>query len=381
VNDRKSPRRANGEGTIYRHGGLWAAQVSQGKNAAGKRVRATIYGRTKQDVADKLQIARNEPEQARRESRKLTLAQYLTRWIEDSVKQTCRESTVVSYKGIVNNHIVPKAGQIPLAKFGPMQAQRLYADLTRAEATPRTIQLTHAVLRRAMTMAVRWGLLAANPCAGLERPRVAAKEMRVLDEKQVGALLKAAKSSRLYALYVLAIFTGMRFGEILGLQWADVDTKNRMAPSLEVRRTLQELHGKPKLTEPKTASGRRKIDLPRAVATALKAHKAKMMAEGLRTATHVFCNRAGAPLRQAYVTRKSFKKLLETAEIPHIRFHDLRHTAATLMLKQGIHAKVVSERLGHASIQITLDRYSHVLPSMQRDAADKLDAVFAKLRA
>ncbi len=237
---------------------------------------------------------------------------------------------------------------------------------------PRVRQLTHAVLRRALKQALRWGLIARNPCDAIDPPRVPKRQIAPLTAEQVQNLLDTAKSDRLYALYVVAIGTGMRLGEIFGLQWPDVDLKGR---AINVRSTLIEINGKLSLAEPKTPKSRRRVDLPQFVVDALTKHRAQSAREGFAKAPWIFCNSTGGPLRRTHFHVNHFKPLLDTADLPAIRFHDLRHTSATLLLAAGVHPKVVQERLGHSQIGITLDTYSHVVPTMQLEAATKLDLV------
>jgi integrase len=195
--------------------------------------------------------------------------------------------------------------------------------------------------------------------------------MRVLAPEQVNVLLTAALEDRFHALYVLAVTTGLRQGELLGLQWEDVDLASAV---LHIRRALQEVAGRLWLDEPKTAKARRTVDLPAVAVAALREHGDRMLAEA-HLREFVFCDSQGGPVRKSNLIRRSFLPLLKRAGLPRIRFHDLRHTAATLLLLQGVHPKVVQERLGHSQISITLDTYSHVLPSMGREAAAKLDAL------
>jgi integrase len=196
--------------------------------------------------------------------------------------------------------------------------------------------------------------------------------MQVLTPEQVKSLLEAATMDRFHALYVLAVATGLRQGELLGLRWEDVDFGGAM---LRVRFALHELDGHLSLDEPKTAKSKRPVDLPEVAVTALREHRERMLSEGHPHGL-VFCDTDGGPVRRPNLIRRSFLPLLKTAGLPRIRFHDLRHTAATLLLLQGVHPKVVQERLGHSQISVTLDTYSHVLPSMGKEAAARLDAFF-----
>jgi integrase len=211
-----------------------------------------------------------------------------------------------------------------------------------------------------------------NVCDAVDAPTVPEREITPLTPEQVGKLLAAAKDDRLEALYVLAIGSGMRLGELFGLQWRNV---NLNAGTCSVCHSLTELGGKLTLSEPKTAKGRRLVTLPRRVIDALIDHRKKMVALGFAGVPFVFCNSVGGPLRRSHFHRNEFKPLLKRAGLPDIRFHDLRHTSATLLLAQGVHPKVVQERLGHSQISVTLDTYSHVLPSMQVDAANRLDSM------
>jgi integrase len=184
--------------------------------------------------------------------------------------------------------------------------------------------------------------------------------------------LTEAAGDRFEALYWVAITTGLRLGELFGLQWQDVDLR---AGTISVCRSQSDVKGKLALSEPKTRKGRRLVTVPAQTVNALVEHRKRMMIEGLAGADRLFCNVDGGPLRRSDFHRRSFKPLLRRAGLPNIRFHDLRHTSASLMLSQGVHPKVVQERLGHSQISVTLDVYSHVMPGMQRDAADRLGAL------
>jgi integrase len=204
-------------------------------------------------------------------------------------------------------------------------------------------QLVQAVLRRALKQAFRWALVLRYVCDAVDPPRVPRTEIDVLSGEQVRALLQAAKPGRQYALFVLAIGTGMRMGESFGLQWKNADLNSA---TLQVCNTLMELKGKLTLTEPKTAKSRRQIDLPKTAVEALKAHRAKMEAEGFGDVEWIFCSTTGTPLRRSHFHANVFKPLLEAAGLAPIRFHDLRHSSASLLLAAGVHPKIVQERLG-----------------------------------
>ncbi|HUY32879.1 MAG TPA: site-specific integrase [Pirellulales bacterium] len=372
---KRTRRRGNGEGSIFqRKNGLWSAVVTIGYNANGKRVRKEVYGKTKGEVQEKLTKLQSEKLTGTlSNAERQTVAVFLNRWLADCAKPTVRSSTFACYKGIVDNHVSPKVGGVRLEKLTPQHVQGLYSALERDKASRYTRRLVHAVLHRAFKQAVKWGMVPRNVCDAVEAPRIERKEIQPLNGEQVATLFTAASGERLEALYVLAVSSGLRLGELFGLQWGDVDLD---AGALTVRRKLSEVNGVLKLEEPKTNKGRRKVDLPGMAVDAMCEHRKRMLAEGNLSKGYVFCNNAGGPLRRSHFHKQYWKPLLKLAGLPAIRFHDLRHTSATLLLGEGIHPKIVQERLGHSQISITLDTYSHVLPTMQRDAADKLDTMF-----
>jgi len=375
-------RRGSGEGTIFqRTDGRWCAAIANGCDASGKRRRRWIYRATKGEVTEELtRLQGRKLDGTLGDAGRLSVGKYLDQWLESSAKATVRATTYVSYKGVIENHIKPRIGGLSLAKLAPAHVQAMYATMEDNKKSARLRQLTHAVLRRSLNQAVKWNMVPRNVCNAVYPPRVARKEIRPLTAEQVKLLLKAAAGDEskavpadpLEALYVLAVTTGLRLGELFGLQWADVDLT---AGCLHVRYTLMEVNGKLSLSEPKTARSRRKVELPAFAVEALRGHQRSALAAGGRefaTEGHVFRNSRGGPLRRSHFHADSFKPLLKRAKLPAIRFHDLRHTAATLMLAGGEHPKVVQELLGHSQISVTMDTYSHVLPTMQREAIDRL---------
>lgn len=378
-NRRKSPsgsskRRGNGEGSIYqRPDGTWCATYNAGYNEQGGRKRRTIFGKTKQAVQNKLQKVFSEVASgAPIEPHRMTVGEFLDRWLTGAAKTTVKPTTYVNYEGVIRNHIKPHLSGVPLMKLAVIHIQGLYSAMARDGKSAETIRLTHAVIRRSLKQGVRWRLIPYNVCVDVDRPRVAKADITPLDAKQVAKFLKVTKKDRLGAVFTLAIAAGMRSGELFGLQWPDVDLQSGM---VKVTHTLTELGGKLFLTEPKTAKGRRCINLPAMAVDALRKHRARMRAEGHADVPWVFCNTHGGPLRRSRFRERVFKPLLKKAGLPDIRFHDLRHTSATLLLSAGVHPKIVQERLGHSQISVTLDTYSHVLPTLQLEAADKLDSI------
>ena len=275
---------------------------------------------------------------------------------------------------------MPRIGKRQLAKLTALDLQDLYADLTESGLSPRTVHHVHRVMHGALSQAVRWKLIVRNPCDGAQAPRVARAEMRAWTPEQADAFLTSTWDHRMHALYILALTTGMRQGELLGLKWNDIDWN---AGTLAVRRALQWQRGIGlEFVEPKTARSRRKIRLSQTALSALRAHKDRQAFDRHNAGSAwtelglVFCDTVGEPLSPTNETKR-FQRAGVAAGLPPIRFHDMRHTAATILLAKGVHVKLVSEMLGHSTITLTLDTYSHVIPAMHGDAAAAMDAVFS----
>jgi integrase len=348
-------RRGRGEGSIYRRkDGSWVAQYTVGDK------RRYIYGKTRKDVAAQLNKAIAERDSGIvYDSENLKVADYLDRWL-DSIRDTLRERTWRRHEEITRLHLKPSIGGIRLDKLNALEVQSLYRSKLDSGLSPRTVQIIHATLHKALKQAVRWSLIPRSVCEVVVPPRVPKSEIRPLDVRQAKKLLDTAwdRQPYFYPLCVLAVTTGMRSGEILGLQWQDVDLD---AGTVQVRRTV--FNGA--VSTPKTARSNRGIRLPRVAVEALRRHP--------RSSGWVFSSRNGTSLSVHNLHNRSWKPLLKDSGLPDIRFHDLRHTCATLLLSKGVHPKLVQELLGHSSIEITLDTYSHVLPSMGDHAASAMD--------
>ncbi|HDR8505479.1 TPA: site-specific integrase [Bacillus cereus] len=296
----------------------------------------------------------------------------LERFLEDKMTKV-KKQTLNTYRWIVEKHIIPAIGDVELTKLDPMIIQGLYNKLTKEQAlSDENIQKVHTLINDSLKKAERWGLIARNPAALVDRPKAEKKEITVWDVEEVRQFLKyAKKSGRYYIAFLLALTTGMRQGEILGLRWKDVDFESGC---VRITQTLSS-DGKDLLPYTKTKSGSRTIDLPEATVTALKTHWLFIRGEREKKCSYknldlVVCTEFGTPTHKSNI-RRVFKSIIKKADIPKIRFHDMRHTHATLLLLQGVNPKIVSERLGHADVRITLDTYSHLLPSMQKDTAIK----------
>ena len=272
-------------------------------------------------------------------------------------------------------HINPFLGNIKLKDLRPDQIQSFYNAKLQSGTSKRSVRVIHAVLHRALKQAVMWGLLGRNPSDAIILPKYKPREMQVLNQEQVHIFVSATSKSRFSMLYWLAVSTGLRQGELLGLKWSDIDFQNQ---SLQVKRQLQRQKKGLVFTDPKSEASRRVVLLGNTTIEKLLLHKISLEEEketiGKRWKEMdlIFPSTIGTPTDQRDLYRE-FKKILKAENLPDIRFHDLRHTAATLMLKQGTHPKVVQERLGHSDITLTLNTYSHVLPTMQKEAADKMD--------
>ncbi len=368
--------RGNGEGTIIeRADGRIVVRLF----VDGHRIERTARTKADGKVLLKAMLDRKAAGLAL-DADHLSVGAYLLQWLE-TARPNVRPKTWERYEQIVRLDATPALGHVPLMKLGPHHLQGLYARRLDAGRSPTTVHHLHRVLHRALRQAERWGLVGRNPVALVDAPRRAKPEMRALVPEEAQRLLDAADGDRLEALFVLAITTGMRQGELFGLRWADVDLD---AATLSVRQAVQWLKGGPVCTQPKTARSRRSISLTRRAIAALRQHRVRQAEERLkigqawRDGGLVFTNIVGGPLEPHNVVRRSFQPVLARSGLPRVRFHDMRHTAATILLAQGVHPNLVSEMLACPSISLTLDTYSHVIPTMHAAAADAMDAALDK---
>lgn len=303
--------------------------------------------------------------------------EFLDRWLQEVAKNKLRERTFDNYESLLNCHVRQKIGAKRLSDLQSYEIQKLYNDMKKAKYSPKTIRHVHNVLSSALKQAVRWKMLVSNPCDICELPQMVKVEMMYFTAKETAKFLEAAKDDKYFAVFYLAIETGMRPEEYLGLQWKDIDLKKKV---LSVRRALVARKGGGYIfTEPKTKKSRRSIPLSTSVINALKTHRRKQLEERIKLGAVyqnldlVFTSEIGSPLLHGNLLRRHFKPIRDNAKLPKIRMYDLRHTTATLLLSAGENPKIVSERLGHASIVLTLDTYSHVLPTMQKEATNKME--------
>lgn len=359
----------------------YLVRIFQGRDAQGKRryVNKTIRG-TKKDADKYLSKTLTAMSTGTYiEASTLSVDDYLDRWLQNAARGRVRERTFDDYSDLLKRYVRPPLGKTRLCDLRPLDIQNLYTDMQGSGLSARTVRYAHAVLSSALGQAVKWLMLSRNPAALVELPKLTHKEMSALSVDEAARFLAAASEDRFALLFALALSTGMRPEEYLGLKWKDIDLEKGV---VSVQRALVWRDKKQgwSFTEPKTAKSRRSIPLPASIVRLLASHKARQgeqrLKAGKKYENHdlVFTTRKGAPLMRRNILRCHFRPILEKAGLPaSIRLYDLRHTCATLLLAANEHPKVVSERLGHSNITLTLDTYSHVLPSMQQGASEKLE--------
>lgn len=362
-------------------GTTWYAVVDLPPDpVTGKRRQKRLSAPTRREVealiAETMQTAKNG---VPADAGKLTVREYMDQWLK-SAEPGLKPSTFRRYHDLTRRHVIPVLGNIKLAKLSPLDIQRWHADRLATGLSATSVVHLHYMFHRALEQAMRWNMVPRNVTELVDPPRRSTPDAATWNATQVGAFLTAGDKTNLAALWRLALLTGMRRGELLGLIWEDVDLERG---TLAVRRTLSRgKAGSWEVGTPKTASGRRSIALPASAVSSLRQHRIHQLEHRLKLGDiyqdqgFVFTNATGGPLHVNSLMLQ-FVKVIAAAGVPRIRFHDLRHTSATLMLANGEHPKIVQERLGHANISMTLDRYSHVTMDMQRAAADRLDILLS----
>ena len=317
---------------------------------------------------------------------KTTLTEYLERWLKDYVWPNLAPRTAEGYESIIRRHLMPKLGNIHLTQLKPEHLQRYYSDRLshgrwdgKGGLSPRSVRHHHMALHSALQHAVKWGLIQRNSADAVSPPKAQKPEIQTWDEYEIRRFLEATKDSAYYPIFYLALFTGLRRSELLALRWQDMDS---LYYQLYVSRSMHHLKtGEIVFRQPKSAKGNRTVALSPSTLEMLREYRQKQEAEAILLGKSVtendllFCHPDGSPLLPGTISH-AWDKAVRRAGLRVIRLHDARHTHASYMLKQGIHPKVVQERLGHSSIQVTLDTYSHVAPGIQEKAAARLDDIF-----
>jgi integrase len=339
--------------------------------------RRWVYGRSRKEVAAKLaEVVEKAKAGVSPAADRITVKEYLERWLEDTVRRRVRPKTYRGYEQLVRLHIVPALGRQRLSKLTPLHVEQLMNATLEAGLSNRTVQYMRAVLRAALAQAVRWRLLSVNVAALTEGPTVRRKAVPALTPADAKVLLAAIAGHRLEALVVVALGLGLRQGEVLGLRWEDVDLEQR---EVHVRRAVQRMKGQGiQAIELKTEMSRRNLALPDLVADVLAQHRERQQVERVEAGPRwqdtglVFTTSIGTAMDGSNVTHE-FQRVPAKAGLPRMRFYDLRHGCASLLLARGVHPRVVMETLGHSAISLTMNTYSHVSRALQREAALQID--------
>jgi len=394
-------KRGQNEGSTYkRKDGLWCAQVT----VQGNRI--FRYAKTQRECRELLKQLLQQIDQGLTfDAMKISLRDFMDYWLE-TVSTSLHPKTLKQYTQVTCQHIVPALGRHKLKEITPARVQAFYNSKIKSGTSHRTVRLIHAVLHVAIEKAVKLGIMIRNPTDAATKPKRSRTEMKIFNEEQIMMLLNTAKKHdqafielsnsteltdirpgaiskpKYEAMYHLAATTGLRQGEILGLQWSDLNWNTKR---LEIKRQLQQIKGQGLVfNPPKSKSGRRKLALGSVMIEKLREHlnlqhlQGKVAGKYWQENNLIFPTSIGTPLGPSNLY-KEFRKLLEEAGLPHIRFHDLRHSAATLMLQRGTNPKIVQERLGLAQISIALDTYSHAIPDMQEEVAEQLDEMLTPI--
>ena len=374
-------KRANGEGNIRkRKDGRWEGRFTAGHDpATGKQIIKSVLGKTQAEVKEKLKKAMDDAQKVDfTKNGKYTVGTWLDEWFENVAKIKVRASSHQTYRGYIDNHIKPNIGNIPIEKLTTMDLQKFYRKLLtkgrieRIESkdqpkglSAKTVRNINQVISSAMDLAVAQKIIPANPTNACALPKIEHQEMQTIPAEQLQAFLQEAKATGVYEMYYIELATGLRRGELLGLKWQDIDWKNGV---IKVRRQVARVDGQIKEAPLKTKNSYRSVTISQQAIEVLKEQKRKT------NDTYVFPSPNGGPISPDSVNNM-LKRVLERAGIPKVRFHDLRHTFATIALQNGVDIKTVSGMLGHFSAGFTLDTYAHVITSAQKEAAETMGHV------
>jgi integrase len=360
----------------------WYVRVFLGRDANGQRKfhNKTIHG-TKKDAQKYLNAVLRELDLGTFvEPSAQSLSQYLEHWLQAAARPRVSTRTADGYEALLRRYVLPTLGLKKLSDIKALDIQAIYAGMLERELSARIVRHTHSALHNALKQAVKWGMLARNPAEWVELPKVPRVERRVLSPEEAIRFLEVAVTAPRGLIFTFALLSGMRPEEYLAVQWRDLDFTRG---TITVQRALVRHKGTWSFDEPKTARSRRTIPLQSSLLQQLRQHKREQAAERLKAGSlweaHdlIFCSEIGTPHSIPNLTYRYFCPLLQQAELPQIRLYDLRHSHATLLLFAEEHPKIVSERLGHSTITLTLDTYSHVLPNMQKCATERLETLLS----
>lgn len=362
---------------VKRGAATWLVRVPRGRGPDGTRLyhNRTVHGSKRDAERYRTQVLRELHLGIFVQAGKQTVSELLNEWLLVAVAPRVRRRTAEDYARIARTEFIPSLGHRRVADLAPSDIQAVYAAMSRRGLAPRTIRYAHSVLNNALNQSVRWGRLARNPAALVDLPRKIRREMRPLNNAEARSFISAAGNDEFAALWLLLLSAGIRPSEALGLRWSDME-----AGRIHIQRALTRYSdGTVEFNAPKTSRGRRVVTLPESMTGVLREHRHRQLADRLRAGPAwddknlIFATNDGRPLDFRVLVRRHFNKILRAAGVPTIRPYDLRHTCATLLLQAGQNPRIVSERLGHESVALTLDTYSHVLPSMQEESAVHLE--------
>lgn len=376
-------------GHIRKRGNKWAVIIPVGYDQKTKKTKYKWFSYDTEDEAEK-ECARLITELNQGtfiEPSKMTVAEYMDFWFENYVESNTRKNTRDSYKYLINLHVKPEIGKLLLNKLQPLHIQQLLTKKSKSGRvdgksgglSSRSVKYIYSILREALKHAVKWKLLPQNPAEAVEIPRLTRKRVQVWTPEETRCFLKAAEDDKFYALFVLALFTGMRRGELLALKWQEIDFEKGV---IQVNNTLSKQRT---LETTKTEKSQRGVLVTENVLDILRQHKLRQLEKRIKVGQKyqdyglIFCTRLGTPLNAENLVKRHYFPIIEKAGVRKINFHSLRHCSATLALANNVNIKIISERLGHSTIKTTADIYSHVSLEMQRKAAQGIDKVlFAK---
>lgn len=360
----------------------WLTKIFRGRDAKGKRLyHSKVVTGSKSEAQKYLNAKLRELDLGSFvDISRATLGQHLDQWLE-LIRSRVAEQTFSSYESLLRIHVRPVIGSLRLSRVKICDVQRVVADMQSRGLNARTIHYAHAVLGMAFRKAIELDLVVKNPCDFVELPKQVRLETQAMSPQQTASFLEAALHEKFGVIFELALITGMRPEEYLGLNWSDVNFEAR---TVTVRRALVWVRRNGfKFGEPKTPKSRRVIPIPEGLIAKLRSHRREQLEQRMRLGVAytdrdlVFANEIGNPIHYRNLTQRHYQKILKTAGLHEQGFvlYSLRHTCATLLLAAGENPKVVSERLGHSTVRMTLDTYSHVLPDMQRSATEKLSRI------